>query len=75
MAATMLQIYTYNIQVGDTEPEGVGKTSKNMRAYRHKQKKRSSDLFTARVGLLYFVQGIVHVTIHVTGGHWPLEIE
>ena len=34
-------------------------------------KKRSSDLFTARVGLLYFVQGIVHVT----GGHGPLEIE
>jgi hypothetical protein len=34
-------------------------------------KKRSSDLFAARVGLLYFVQDIVHVT----SGHGPLEIE
>ncbi len=39
MAATMLQIYIYNIQVGDTGPEGVEK-SKNIRAFRHNNKKK-----------------------------------
>ena len=70
LAYSMLVIIQY-IQVGDTGPERVER--QNQKTWGHFAAittTRSSDLFMAKNGLLYFVQNIVQLNLHVTW--WPL---